>query len=194
MLVTRRAQCLIWQNRNVSGHRVETLPPESTTNADLLRVLADALGLRSSAKPGTNVDWAELLGLAARGGVLSWFSHASEVENSAPEFAIETCKSERMRVAQRNILLAKELCRVSHLLAEREIPCITLPVRSGRDMANIVEVAALNQKLKELGHDAAKELDDKVISGLPLIIRISIRSVPMEEAQVALISSKSKTI
>ncbi len=43
------------------------------------------------------------------------------------------------------------------------VPCITLPVRSGRDMANIVEVAALNQKLKELGHDAAKELDDKII-------------------------------
>lgn len=47
-----------------------------------------------------------------------------------------------------------------------EIPCITLPVRSGRDMANIVEVAALNQKLKELGHDAAKELDDKIITRL----------------------------
>ncbi|VGO23412.1 HPr(Ser) kinase/phosphatase [Pontiella sulfatireligans] len=47
-----------------------------------------------------------------------------------------------------------------------EIPCITLPVRSGRDMANIVEVAALNQKLKELGHDAAKELDDKIIDRL----------------------------
>lgn len=47
-----------------------------------------------------------------------------------------------------------------------DIPCITLPVRSGRDMANIVEVAALNQKLKELGHDAAKELDDKIIDRL----------------------------
>lgn len=47
-----------------------------------------------------------------------------------------------------------------------KIPCMTLPVRSGRDMANIVEVAALNQKLKELGHDAAKELDDKIISRL----------------------------
>jgi HPr kinase/phosphorylase len=47
-----------------------------------------------------------------------------------------------------------------------DVPCITLPVRSGRDMANIVEVAALNQKLKELGHDAAKELDDKVINRL----------------------------
>ena len=47
-----------------------------------------------------------------------------------------------------------------------EVPCITLPVLSGRDMANIVEVAALNQKLKELGHDAAKELDDKIIDRL----------------------------
>lgn len=47
-----------------------------------------------------------------------------------------------------------------------EIPCITLPVRSGRDMANIIVVAALNQKLKELGHDAAKELDDKIIGRL----------------------------
>lgn len=47
-----------------------------------------------------------------------------------------------------------------------DITCITLPVRSGRDMANIVEVAALNQKLKELGHDAAKELDDKIINRL----------------------------
>ena len=46
------------------------------------------------------------------------------------------------------------------------VPLITLPVRSGRDMANIVEVAALNQKLKELGHDAAKELDDKIITRL----------------------------
>lgn len=47
-----------------------------------------------------------------------------------------------------------------------DVPCIRLPVRSGRDMANIVEVAALNQKLKELGHDAAKELDDKIINRL----------------------------
>lgn len=47
-----------------------------------------------------------------------------------------------------------------------QVPCVTLPVRSGRDMANIVEVAALNQKLKELGHDAAKELDDKIITRL----------------------------
>ncbi len=42
-------------------------------------------------------------------------------------------------------------------------PFYSLPVSSGRNMANIVEAAALNYKLKTLGHDAAKELDEKVI-------------------------------
>ena len=46
------------------------------------------------------------------------------------------------------------------------IPCIELPVAPGRDVANIVEVAALDQMLKLLGHDAAKELDAKLISVL----------------------------
>lgn len=47
-----------------------------------------------------------------------------------------------------------------------EIPLITLPVAAGRDMAHVIEVAALNQKLKQLGHDAAKELDEKLVSVL----------------------------
>lgn len=46
------------------------------------------------------------------------------------------------------------------------IPSIEIPVAPGRDVANIVEVAALDQMLKLLGHDAAKELDEKLISVL----------------------------
>jgi HPr kinase/phosphorylase len=46
------------------------------------------------------------------------------------------------------------------------IPCIDIPVAPGRDVANIVEVAALDQMLKRLGHDAAKELDAKLIAVL----------------------------
>ena len=45
-----------------------------------------------------------------------------------------------------------------------DIPCIEIPVAAGRDVSNIVEVAALDQMLKRLGHDAAKELDEKLIS------------------------------
>jgi len=47
-----------------------------------------------------------------------------------------------------------------------EIPSLELPVAPGRDVANIVEVAALDHMLKLLGHDAAKELDAKLISVL----------------------------
>jgi HPr kinase/phosphorylase len=47
-----------------------------------------------------------------------------------------------------------------------DIPCMTLPVAMGHDMAHIIEVAALNHKLKILGHDAVKELDERLINRL----------------------------
>ncbi len=46
---------------------------------------------------------------------------------------------------------------------DSKLPYYALPVSPGRDMANMVETTALNHKLKMLGHDAAKELDEKVI-------------------------------
>lgn len=46
------------------------------------------------------------------------------------------------------------------------IPYLRLPVSVGRDMANVLEVAALNQKSKNLGVDAAVELNKKLIEGL----------------------------
>lgn len=46
------------------------------------------------------------------------------------------------------------------------IPVVSIPVRIGRNIAEIVEVAALNYKLKLSGHDAAKELDERVIAEL----------------------------
>ncbi|MFC1461069.1 HPr(Ser) kinase/phosphatase [Verrucomicrobiota bacterium] len=44
------------------------------------------------------------------------------------------------------------------------IPHVTIPVAPGRELANVIEVATLNEKLKRLGHDAAKELDEKLMS------------------------------
>ena len=37
-----------------------------------------------------------------------------------------------------------------------------MPVAAGRDLTNVVEVAALNQRLKQMGHDSAKELDERL--------------------------------
>ena len=44
------------------------------------------------------------------------------------------------------------------------VPHIELFVRPGRDMARLVEVAALTQALKKMGHDPAKEFNDRLIS------------------------------
>jgi len=45
-----------------------------------------------------------------------------------------------------------------------EVPHIRLPVRPGRDLARLVEVAAMVQALKTLGHDSAKEFNDRLIA------------------------------
>ncbi len=46
----------------------------------------------------------------------------------------------------------------------RKLPHIELFVRPGRDMARLVEVAALTQALKKMGHDPAKEFNDRLIA------------------------------
>jgi HPr kinase/phosphorylase len=44
------------------------------------------------------------------------------------------------------------------------IPHITIPVRPGRDLARLIEVAAFQTKLKASGYNPAKELNDRLIS------------------------------
>jgi len=43
------------------------------------------------------------------------------------------------------------------------VPHVLIPVRPGRDMARLVEVAALDQKLKSLGVNAAREFNERLI-------------------------------
>jgi HPr kinase/phosphorylase len=44
-----------------------------------------------------------------------------------------------------------------------QIPHITIPVRPGRDIARLIEVAAMDQKLKGLGLNSALEFNEKLI-------------------------------
>lgn len=44
-----------------------------------------------------------------------------------------------------------------------ELPHITIPVRPGRDIARLVEVAAMHLKMKRFGHNPAKTLNDRLI-------------------------------
>jgi len=44
------------------------------------------------------------------------------------------------------------------------VPAMEIPVRPGRDMARLVEVAAMVQALKNMGHDSASEFNDRLIA------------------------------
>jgi HPr kinase/phosphorylase len=44
------------------------------------------------------------------------------------------------------------------------IPHVTIPVRPGRDLARLIEVAAFHVKLKSTGVNPAKELNDRLVS------------------------------
>ncbi|HOX56159.1 MAG TPA: HPr(Ser) kinase/phosphatase [Candidatus Paceibacterota bacterium] len=45
-----------------------------------------------------------------------------------------------------------------------DVPHITIPVRPGRDLARLIEVAAFQVKLKVAGYNPAKELNDRLIA------------------------------
>jgi HPr kinase/phosphorylase len=45
-----------------------------------------------------------------------------------------------------------------------DVPHIVLPVRPGRDLARLIEVAAFQTKLKGTGYNPARELNDRLIS------------------------------
>ena len=43
-----------------------------------------------------------------------------------------------------------------------DVPYITVPVRPGRNIPIIIETAALNQRLKKVGINSARELDERI--------------------------------
>ena len=45
-----------------------------------------------------------------------------------------------------------------------EVPAITIPVRPGRNLAVIVEIAAMNNRLKKTGYNTAEEFNKKLMS------------------------------
>src|SRR4029077_15524564 len=48
-------------------------------------------------------------------------------------------------------------------ISQNRRPHITIPVRPGRDIARLVEVAAMDQKLKSLGLNSAVEFNEKLL-------------------------------
>lgn len=48
----------------------------------------------------------------------------------------------------------------------QKVPHVVLPVRPGRDLARLVEVASMVQALRLLGHDSAKEFNERLIQAM----------------------------
>lgn len=53
-----------------------------------------------------------------------------------------------------------------YVILDLAVPHITLPVRPGRDLARLVEVAALDQKLKSHGYDGAAEFNRRLLESM----------------------------
>ena len=47
-----------------------------------------------------------------------------------------------------------------------KVPHVTIPVRQGRNLANLVEVAALDQKLKGMGQNSAVEFNERLLKAI----------------------------
>jgi HPr kinase/phosphorylase len=44
-----------------------------------------------------------------------------------------------------------------------DVPNMEIPLRAGRDMARLVEVAAMVQAARQLGHDSANDFNEKLL-------------------------------
>jgi HPr kinase/phosphorylase len=44
-----------------------------------------------------------------------------------------------------------------------EVPNMEIPLRTGRDMARLVEVVAMVQAARQLGHDSANDFNEKLL-------------------------------
>jgi HPr kinase/phosphorylase len=92
--------------------------------------------------------------------------------NVAAMFGIKSVRQEKKIDLVVSLKAWNEVSDVDRLGMEQEfvkilgvdIPHITIPVRPGRDLARLIEVAAYQTKLKMSGHNAAQELNERLIA------------------------------
>lgn len=65
-------------------------------------------------------------------------------------------------------------------ILEVQVPAITVPVRPGRNLSTIVEVAAMNARMKMMGYNSARELERRILesiqAGSPALVEEMRRS------------------
>ena len=94
------------------------------------------------------------------------------IVNVAAMFGAKSIRSEKRIDLIVTLKLWDEVKDIDRLGMEEEfrevlgvpIPHVTIPVRPGRDLARLIEVAALHTKLRRAGHNPAKELNDRLVA------------------------------
>ncbi len=92
--------------------------------------------------------------------------------NVAAMFGVKSIRQEKQLDLVVTLKTWSEVSEVDRIGIEQEfvkvlgvdIPHIIIPVRPGRDLARLVEVAAFQTKLKLSGYNAAQELNDRLIA------------------------------
>jgi HPr kinase/phosphorylase len=120
----------------------------------------------------TLVDGREVVGTSAEVTRNHMEVRGIGIINVAAMFGVKSIRHEKRVDLVITLKSWNEVSDVDRLGMEQEyvkildidIPHITIPVRPGRDLARLIEVAAFQTKLKSSGHNPAKELNDRLIS------------------------------
>ncbi len=118
-----------------------------------------------------NIEGRELICTAPELGLSHMEVRGLGIINVAALFGVGTVRTEKRLDMVVTLKHADEMETLDRLGLDKKtfelmglkVPLVELPVAPGRDMAQLVEVAALDQKLKSLGHDTAVEFNKKLL-------------------------------
>lgn len=120
----------------------------------------------------TVVDGNEVIGTSAEITRNHMEVRGIGIINVAAMFGVKSIRAEKRVDLVVSLKAWNEVPDVDRLGLENEyytilgvdIPHVTIPVRPGRDLSRLVEVAAFQAKLKASGHNPAKELNERLLS------------------------------
>jgi HPr kinase/phosphorylase len=120
----------------------------------------------------TLVDGREVIGTSAEITRNHMEVRGIGIVNVAAMFGVKSIRREKQVDLVVSLRNWEEVTDVDRLGIEEEyiqvlgvnIPHITIPVRPGRDLARLIEVAAFQAKLRASGYNPAKELNERLIA------------------------------
>ena len=120
----------------------------------------------------TLIDGHEIMGTSAEVTRNHMEVRGIGIINMADMFGVRSIRSQKSVELVITLKPWEEVADVERLGMDQEyvkilgvpVPHMTIPVRPGRDLARLIEVAAFHVKLKSAGRNPAKELNDRVLA------------------------------